>query len=618
MSGTRSASFDNSTDAVAAGPREPAGAAGRRGFTLIELLWAMTLSLVVMAAVASLFGVFTRSLTAAQAAADTSARLRTAAWRLRQDLTGVTADLMPPLRPESESGYFEYFEGPCRDAHAKHGFGGWALVGDVDDVLMFTARSEGQPFVGRFGDGTIESPVAEVAWFCRPSPVQPLADTTLFTLYRRQQIVMPYVGRAPFLGSNSTGTASFDPNLNDLSVRLQGSDVIPNSLGDLTKRENRFLRSGTTAFPYSWATNTTLLTGTLMPPYGQSGTKQLSRTIPLAGPNAVLSGARVGEDVILSNILSFDVRAFDPQARRGTGPAMRVIAGAGSSSVTHVYPVYPANSWGLAFDRNVAPGWTEGFARTGTSFLLVTDSGSTAGSGTITDNSGYFNFAYPKTLTLSAPATASGTMWMTFPDVVLEPGDAYWGGPAFVASGTGAVGGYADLAWGGEVKMPLNACAYTSTRDGGDGNGIPDASFLWNADLALMNDILMPGFFPPAALATGAAFPPPGRTAFQSGGVRVRNGALATSMENGSSRTYDTWSTHYESNGVDDDGDGVVDDGTNGLDDNNDGVPDDPAEAETSAPYPARLRGLEIRIRCYEPASGQIRQITLQHTFLTK
>jgi hypothetical protein len=139
------------------------------------------------------------------------------------DLTGVTVDLMPPVRPESESGYFELFEGPSRDAHAKHGFGCSGLIGDVDDVLLFTTRSEGQPFVGRFGAGTIESPVAEVAWFCRPSTVQPLDGMTLFTLYRRQKLVMPYVGRPPFDGTNSTGTASFDPNFHDLSVRLEGT-----------------------------------------------------------------------------------------------------------------------------------------------------------------------------------------------------------------------------------------------------------------------------------------------------------------------------------------------------------------------------------------------------------
>ncbi len=47
MSATRSASCGTSTECLPG--------RGRTGFTLVELLWAMTLSLVVMGAVASLY-----------------------------------------------------------------------------------------------------------------------------------------------------------------------------------------------------------------------------------------------------------------------------------------------------------------------------------------------------------------------------------------------------------------------------------------------------------------------------------------------------------------------------------------------------------------------------------
>jgi prepilin-type N-terminal cleavage/methylation domain-containing protein len=611
MCGTRSACCVSSTDAaghagIGAGSVARAGA----GFTLIELMWAMTLSLVVMAAVASLFGVFTRSLTAAQAAADLSARLRTAAWRLRQDLTGVTVDLMPPVRPESESGYFEYFEGPCRDAHAKHGYGGWGLVGDVDDVLMFTTRSEGQAFVGRFGDGTIESPVAEVAWFCRPSTVQPLDGMTLFTLYRRQKLVVPYVGRAPFDGTNSTGAASFDLNLHDLSLRLEGNVFIPNSLGDLTKRENRFLREGTAPvpfrFPFAWATGTSFAAGSLgTPPAGSVFSGQLTREFIGAGPNAPLAGVREGDDALLSNILSFDVRVYDPQARPSAGPSVAVVATAGSTRVTYNQQVSQGAGHGV-FGLDGVMGaqyfaWKSGSACQSPLF---------PGTVTVVGN----NFAdmqdpaVPKTIDLSAAATASGTTGLTFSGPMLQPGDPYWGGPGFLGTGS-TFGGYADLAWGGEVKMPLEVHQYDFSRV------VDLASITWTAAL---NTIIQPSFFPPAAGAVGATFPPPGRTAFQSGGQRTWNSGSASALENGLSRTYDTWSTHYEANGVDDDRDGLVDEGTDGVDNNNDGVPDDPDEAETFAPYPVRLRGLEVRIRCYDPASRQIRQTTLRHSFLSR
>jgi hypothetical protein len=47
------------------------------------------------------------------------------------------------------------------------------------------------------------------------------------------------------------------------------------------------------------------------------------------------------------------------------------------------------------------------------------------------------------------------------------------------------------------------------------------------------------------------------------------------------------------------------------------GINDQNAYA-TSPPYPVPLRGIEVRIRCYEPSSKQIRQITVRHTFVKK
>jgi hypothetical protein len=84
----------------------------------------------------------------------------------------------------------------------------------------------------------------------------------------------------------------------------------------------------------------------------------------------------------------------------------------------------------------------------------------------------------------------------------------------------------------------------------------------------------------------------------------------------GGRRTYDTWTTHYEANGRNEDGDALVDEGTNGLDDDGDGTVDDAGELETSPPYPWPLRGIEVRIRCYEPSSRQVRQVTVRHTFV--
>ena len=392
--------------------RKPSPAAVRPGFSLTELLVASAVALLVMAGVATMIGTFGRAASQSQALVALAGRMRSTAWQLRQDLSGVTAELVPWARPESNSGYFELLEGPQADTGTLSG-----LAGDTDDILLFTTRAVAGPFVGRFGSNSIESDCAEVAWFCRQSADQPVPGTTLFNLHRRQLLVVGYVGQAPFfaggtatpvpvaslLGSNSTP-------LYDLSLRREGTSAVLNTLADLTKREHRGFFGGTASirgatFPFAVITDAGRLTA-----------------------DATFDKTdRVWEDVLLTNVISFDVRVFDPE-----------------SPMDDAY---------------------------------VQLSGSSAGSSV-----------------LRSPAAPRSRL----------------------------------------------------------------------------------------------------------------------------SATYDTWSLHYEFNGIDDDADGVIDDGTNGLDDNGNGVPDDPAEYETSPPYPVPLRGIEVRIRCYEPTSRQVRQMTVRHSFIPK
>jgi type II secretory pathway pseudopilin PulG len=440
----------------------------RAGMTLIEMLVATTITLIMMGLVAQLFGVFGQGVTGSRSVIELTDQMRSVGWRLRQDLGGVTAPTLPPRRPESAEGYFEILEGPATDANAAAITlisDTTSLTADCDDALLFTTRSPGAPFVGRFGGGTIESPVAEVAWFCQRATSLP-GGPTLFTLYRRQLLVMDYVGANPFQASGNSALLT-NPNIGgslssyygkyDVSCALvtstaspPASFLSPNSLRDLNMRENRFGHNpsgvtGTTTFPY---------------PVG-----------PAALAIQPLSGAREGEDIVLNNVIAFDVRVFDPDA-----------------------PI-----------RVVSPG------------------------------------------------------------VALGPAD-----PKFMkATGTSGLGAYADLFWN-------RASGTTST-----------------------------------VVSPFTVFPPSGTTAFQSAGVLVSGTAVISGTA-----VYDTWSTHYESNGVDENKNGLIDEGTNGLDDNVNGLVDEPAEAETSAPYPVPLRGIEVRIRCYEPSSRQVRQVTIRHTFV--
>ncbi len=440
----------------------------RHGMTLIEMMVALAATLVVMGAIAQAFAAFGNAVSGSRSVLELDSRMRSAAWRLRSDLAGATARPLPPLNPAAGEGYLEIIEGPATDST----FGaGSTISGDHDDVLLLTTRSTETPFIGRAPgtggaiDDTFESTLAEVGWFARAT--SNTSNPGTYTLYRKQLLVMGYVGTDPFhAGNNSLAwPGSWAGYLNspcDVSVRREANVLYPNTLADLTRRECRFMHNplgatGTSAFPFVFA----------------SGNHQAT-----PAPDGLIfeTAQRQGEDVVLTNVLAFDVRVFDPTA-----------------------PVFVAT-------------------------------GSTA----------------------------------------LAPGD-----PGFTATPT-ASGAYVDLGMGTANTLL---------------SGIP------------------PHF---------------------SGTCQARS-RLNTAVP--TLRVYDTWSLHYEADGLDQDGDGLRDEGTNGLDDDSDGSFDEPpfdangdgdfvdagddlGEAETLPPYPYPLRGIEVRIRCYEPSTRQVRQVTVRHTFV--
>lgn len=92
-----------------------------------------------------------------------------------------------------------------------------------------------------------------------------------------------------------------------------------------------------------------------------------------------------------------------------------------------------------------------------------------------------------------------------------------------------------------------------------------------------------------------------------------RNGVDDT---NGYDIAYCTWSPHYETDGIDQDDDGDIDEGTDGDDDDTDGSVDNRSEREVLPPYPFPVRGIQVTFRLIEEASRQVRQQTLIHSFV--
>ena len=328
-----------------------------------------------------------------------------------------------------------------------------SLLADVDDALLFTTRSLASPFTGKFDAGQIESTTAEVAWFCRPSATQPVPGLRLHTLYRRQLLVVGYVGASPFFENNNqvTGTLPAAYTTYDISLRADSTAanaLVPNTLADLGLRENRFFHGPNRASPFP-----------------------AHPTIP-TGLTFDSASGREGEDIILTNVIAFDIRVFDPDARA------KISDPAGNRLV-----IYPTD-----YRYNV-----------------ITNLGANA-----------------------APFK----------------------------------GCFVDL--GGNART-----------------GLPSAFTL-----------LASGTFSTQSVLTGVA--------------NARSGLTAT---------YDTWTTAYEANGVDDDADGTIDEGADGVDSNGNNIVDDSAEDETAPPYAVPLRAIEIRIRCYDSTSREIRQMTVCQPF---
>ena len=396
---------------------------GRQGFTLVELMVATTVTLLMIAALSQAFAVISQTISTSRASLEMSGQLRGVTVRLQTDFDLVTAPLQPLLESNAGLGYFECIEGPGNDwdsnndnAHqtvtgtninpnrrnrfltyeqyqgqnanlnparlidAKETRLGDSARGDFDDVLMFTARSSAEPFVGqvlgtlrppdRYGRRvlfydptaptftTIQSDTAEIIWWVQNG-----------ILYRRVLLIRPDIlladplrgtGDPPDLSERGGVTPDVNPNMpdvfffsaNDLSVRLESRTNpnrfvrVTNSLGSLTLRQNRYahVRNDPTDqlndFPFPvWAPALNPDPQNLAPehmwlhpkqnvyrrgPDGQWGTSGQDDNDNLIdewdeagalGSDDLLVRYAKGEDVIMANVLGFDVRVYDPQAQ---------------------------------------------------------------------------------------------------------------------------------------------------------------------------------------------------------------------------------------------------------------------------------------------------------------
>ena len=300
-------------------------------YTLVELLIALSLSLILLLAVTIMFRNVGATMNDTRSAMAASAQITEAALLLRQDLARIDGSLATkPFRLvhnrgeeiSDDNGYLEIIEGP--NSSSSHPF--WdaqgeldMTVGDTDDMIAFTIRGSAIPFRGLIRDESLhieERTDAEIVWFVRGN-----------TLYRRVRL------------------------LNDLNPAR--TDNHGYTVRDLVQRENRTLHktyaqpveSPTNQFPFPlydhrpqyrhwYYLRMPLLEETLHPTW--QATARQWKTVGSVGqrtdnpdlweqpyfyPNNQnrLSGAlnefvssprhhRAGEDVVLTNVLSFDIQ----------------------------------------------------------------------------------------------------------------------------------------------------------------------------------------------------------------------------------------------------------------------------------------------------------------------
>jgi hypothetical protein len=560
-------------------------------------------------------------------------------------------------------------------------------VGDNDDILMFTTRTKGEPFTGRYydpvfaNDTTVQSQVAEVAWFIRGT-----------TLYRRQLLVRPDLNEFYLSPPAATVTtprilqpANYPAQYafyghNDLSVHAAGSYSIPtglptkaafdlsptpptalltvaNSLSDLTNRENRLfhrpllvLYSGIPATtpsnsPYGWphdvrgwgifysstpygyapgVLGSAMTTGRLGLPtlsecssqnWFYPGTVDLVSTAvtgqqillgansatgnpevfdawdnpnppftatmylnnastpidPLSGtlshfldaPNSTPFPPRLSDDIVLTNVLSFDVRVWDPTAW--------TIALTDASGNVATY----------------APG-DPGYAP-----AVLNYAGLLSGSG---------NFSYS--------LVSQGA----YVDL-----NYYAGIAAYYYAATGGT----SL---GSVNNPVAQVVLTGVSNPPSGAPIVPPLFpcpVQAPTAAQLSTFLQYGTLPAPAMSSTTSFFGPGDArsrldAYQRDATSLNYLPSSNSSWIPAAAIYDTGSWAYEHDGIDQDSNGIVDQGTNGVDDNSDGLVDDPGELEAPPPYTAPLRGIQVKIRCFDPDSKQIREVTIIQEFVSE
>ncbi len=590
------------------------------GFTLVEVMIATALTLLLMAIVVQVFAVVGTAASDTREVLQVSDRLRAAKFTFQSDLANLTAPMLPPLKPEQGKGYFEYIEGAAGPVQLGSTIAvntdeldstGVPLpdttVGDPDDILMFTTRNEEQPFYGRYRelhqyagspipriiDGTTYSQHAEIAWFVRGN-----------TLYRRVLLVradLEIGANAGALLSTNAGFPSPTYDISfydkfDISVHQEGGPydlrpgmngappvLVANSLGDLSRRENRYGHQPW-LYPYDvrfWGALglPTLRECTFYTNMISSSNPAVARwPFPLFAPG------------VTTNLWGVPQSNGNPPAMAVYHPPLPLIYPypnvspanyQPSTTLTSTNPFVPLINLTLGanqyFDAWVNPyPWQQVSPTNGAISAFSGDYQPNAPSSY--DGSTRVSDDVILTNVISFDVRAWDPLAPTIKDTSVTPNAVYMPGDQ----------GFTNLlmSWANAGNLALK---------------VQENSINRGAYVDLNYTAYVASQYP-AQAATLAA-------------ISVFSGPGVAAASSGLTAIYDTGSFTYENDGIDQNNDYVVDSYTNGLDDNGKGGVDDVTEVEGPCPYPVPLKGIQVKIRVFEPDSRQIREVTITEDF---
>lgn len=222
----------------------------RTGFTLLEALIAVSMTLVIMLALAQGFRRLSDDISKGRARLNLAEQLRGISELMRNDLAGITVNT-DPMSKVTKAGYFLYYDGPVTDHTAVTvpinntlGFDvisernlATSRFGDFDDILMFTARAKGDWFRGRVPVAIVKAAAAAGAYV--PTPDDWSRTVTVASEYAEiAYFMMPVFDPLPAANANDPEqfvNANLTPRMVDADSavspqnRVQGPiDLLPN------------------------------------------------------------------------------------------------------------------------------------------------------------------------------------------------------------------------------------------------------------------------------------------------------------------------------------------------------------------------------------------------------